>query len=321
MGIALPDFLRVEGDYTFHARAIYGECSGTRETVWTVHVDVGIDPGNTVVTFDPVSTGPDGTECGKLRFTPRDKYGNRVGPGRSKDMAISASPGSTLTSPVRDVGKGVYEVDLCWDPGSANPPGIVVGQPGRPPVSIGPVDRRLFVYSVTFVCGEQKDDCCHCAPVRPGMYATTISIHNYGDSAARVIKRVIPLVFMGAVRGREPKVAGVAAVDRIVLPGHSATMDDCCRLQELLLGAAAEGHVPLTTGVLEIVSTVELAVTAVYGKGEAIDVVTVAPKTLALRAEAPREDPAGRPDADTHHAPARSPVPGGCGCGGSRSHH
>jgi hypothetical protein len=55
-------------------------------------------------------------------------------------------------------------------------------------------------------------------------------------------------------------------------------MDDCCRLSELLLGAAPEGQVPLTTGVLEIISTVELAVSAVYGKGDAIDVETIAPK-------------------------------------------
>ena len=46
MGLALPDFLRTEGTYTFHARASYGECDGTRELVWTVHVDVGVDPGH-----------------------------------------------------------------------------------------------------------------------------------------------------------------------------------------------------------------------------------------------------------------------------------
>jgi hypothetical protein len=277
-GIALPDFLNVEGDYTFHARAVYGHCQGTRELVWTVHVDVGIDPGMTVVTFTPVSTGPDGSECGRLTFTPRDKYGNRVGPGRAGDMTIGGSPGSTVTGAVRDLGKGAYEVDLCWDPGSASPPGVVIGQPGRPPVVVAPVDHHLFIYSVAFVCGEQKGDCCGCAPVGPGRYSTTINIHNFSDRDARVIKRVIPLVLMGAVRGREPHVAGITAVDRIVLPPHSATMDDCCRLSELLLGAAPEGQVPLTTGVLEIISTVELAVSAVYGKGDAIDVETIAPK-------------------------------------------
>jgi hypothetical protein len=280
-GIALPDFLRVEGNYTFHAKATYGECSGTRELVWTVHVDVGIDPGRTDVKTDPLGTRPDGHECLRMTFTPRDRYGNRVGPGRANDMAISARPGSTLTSPVRDLRNGAYQVDLCWDPASAEPPGIVIGQPGRTPVPVGPVDRRLFLYSVTFLCGEQQDDCCGCAPVRPGRYATEINIHNFSDRDAPVIKRVIPLVLSGAVRGREPQVAAITAVDRLILPAHTATMDDCCRLQELLLGAVVEGHLPLTTGVIEIISTVELAVTAVYTKGDgAIDVQVIAPNTV-----------------------------------------
>jgi hypothetical protein len=56
-------------------------------------------------------------------------------------------------------------------------------------------------------------------------------------------------------------------------------MDDCWRLQELLLGGAVEGQVPLTTGVLEIISTVELAVTAVYTTGDgAIDVAAIGVK-------------------------------------------
>jgi hypothetical protein len=279
-GIALPDFLRMEGQYMFHARATYGECRGTRELVWTVHVDVGIDPGRTDVKTDPLGTGPDGHECSRMTFTPRDKYGNRFGPGRANDMAISARPGSALTSPVRDLRNGAYQVDVCWDPASESPPGIVVGQPGRPPVVVGPADRRLFRYSVSFLCGEQRSDRCGCSPVRPGRYATQINIHNVGDRDALVVKRVIPVVLSGAVRGREPKVAAVTAVDRVTLPPHTATMDDCCRLQELLLGAAVEGDLPLTSGVLEIASTAELAVTAIYSKDDgAIDVQVIAPRS------------------------------------------
>ncbi|MBP1688348.1 MAG: hypothetical protein H6Q33_4491 [Deltaproteobacteria bacterium] len=281
MGIALRDYLLIEGMYTFHAKATYGECSGARETVWTLHVDVGIDPGRTDVKTDPLGTRPDGSECVRMTFTPRDKYGNRLGPGRAGAMNIGPRPGSTLTSPVRDLNKGVYQIDLCWDPASAEPPGITIGQPGRPPVSVGPTERRLFLYSVTFVCGEQKDDCCGCAPVRPGQYATEINIHNFSDRDASVIKRVIPLVLSGAARGREPKVAAITALDRLILPAHTATMDDCCRIQELLLGGPVENQVPLTTGILEIISTVELAVTAVYTKGDGtIDVETIPPKRL-----------------------------------------
>ena len=41
-------------------------------------------------------------------------------------------------------------------------------------------------------------------------------------------------------------------------------MDDCCRIMELVLGARPATPVPFTEGFLEIVSTVELTVTAVY---------------------------------------------------------
>lgn len=281
LGIALPDFLRMEGNYTFHAKARYGHCSGSRELVWTMHVDVGIDGGNTDVTTIALGTRPDGQQCQRLTFTPRDKYGNRFGPGRASDLSVAARPGSTLTSAVHDVGKGAYQVDLCWDIGAGEPPGIVIGQPGRVPVSVGPAAFHLFVYSVAFVCGKQVDNCCGCAPVRPGHYATEINIHNLGERAAPVLKRVIPLVLAGAVRGREPKAAAIAAVDVIILPPHSATMDDCCRLQELLLGSPVSGDAALTTGVLEIFSTVELAVTAVYTKEDgAIDVRAIKARML-----------------------------------------
>jgi len=322
MGIALPDFLRVEGDYTFHARATYGDCDGSREMVWSVHVDVGIDPGGTVVTFDPTTTGPDGSECGWLTFTPRDRFGNRFGPGRAPDMAIAARPGSTVTGPVRDLGKGVYQVDLCWDPTSDTPPGIVIGQPGRPPVSVGPAERRVFVYSVTFLCGEQKDDACGCPPVRPGAYTTTIHIHNYGERPVRVVKRVIPIVHMGTVRGREPRYASVAANDRILLPPHTATMDDCCRVQELLLGTPIDGPLPLTSGVLEIISSAEVAVTAVYVRGEAIDVETIEPRQLTLRAEGPRDVPPQRPEQKPGASPSlgRDETPRPDSPGGQHDH-
>lgn len=71
------------------------------------------------------------------------------------------------------------------------------------------------------------------------------------------------MILAGAAAGREPNFVGRKATDRIVLPAHTATMDDCCRLSELLFGAPA-GALPLTIGFLEIVSPVELSITAVY---------------------------------------------------------
>ena len=264
-GNAMNDLLTVEGNYTFHAKATYeDDCSGMRELAWSIHVDVGIDPGKTTVTTTPLGPRPDGGSCVRMTFTPRDKYGNLLGPGRSDSFTVDPQPGSTLSGTVVDLGNGSYQVDVCSDPDSIEPPRIGVTQPGRPPVVIGPRDFKLFIYSVKFLCGEQREDCCGCSPVRPGHYSTEINIHNPEAKEAPVLKRAIPLVVAGAVSGREPKFTGPGKPDIIRLPGHSVTMDDCCRIQELVLGAPPSGPVPLTVGILEVISTVELSVTAVY---------------------------------------------------------
>lgn len=121
-----------------------------------------------------------------------------------------------------------------------------------------------FVYSVKFVCGVQPECDCECAPVRPGVYATEINILNDNDGVVRLEKYVIPVVFAGAAAGREPKFVGRKAADKLVLPPHTATMDDCCRIGELLLGAPSSSPMPLTIGFLEIISNREISVTAVY---------------------------------------------------------
>jgi hypothetical protein len=281
MGIALSDFLTVEGTYTFHAKAKYGECDGTRELVWTVHVDVGVDPGRTDVTMDPLGPQPDGSFCQRMTFTPRDKYGNRIGPGRAGDLGISATTGSSLNGPVHDLGNGSYQVDVCSEPGSTELPGVVIAQPGRPPVVVGPGAHQLFRYSVNFLCGNQKKNDNDCLPLSPGRYLTAINLHNISEQTALVFKRVIPIVLKGDVQGREPEVARVAAVDRVILPPHTATMDDCCRLQKLLFGDEGDSSTPLSMGVLEVMSTVDLAVTAIYTKGDdTLDVQVIAPKSI-----------------------------------------
>jgi hypothetical protein len=264
-GRPLEDLTRFEGNYTFHAKATYGEvCTGTREATWTLYVSVGIDPDRTEVTMQPTATLPDGHQCFLMTFTPRDRYGNQLGPGRLDAFEVQPQPGTTLESDVQDLGDGSYQVDICWDPSSVDPPQIGVVQPERPPAVIGPAERRGYVYSVKFLCGQQDDGCADCAPVRPGIYATEINIHNHHEREVGIIKRVLPLVLAGAARGREPRHTGPMATDRLVLPPHSATMDDCCRILELLLGAPPAAPTPLTVGILEITSPVELNVAAVY---------------------------------------------------------
>jgi hypothetical protein len=267
-GNPLKDLTRFEGNYTFHAVATYGEeCTGTRETTWTTYVSVGIDPGNTIVQTDPAGTGPDGCVLVRATLTPRDRYGNHLGPGRSGAFEIAGQPGSNPVGAVRDNEDGSYSVDLCWDPESSTPPGVIVTQPDRPPVGIPlpvPEGFEQFVYSVKFLCGIQAEGACDCGPVRPGVYATEINIHNYLDTEVKIEKHVLPVVFAGAAAGREPRFVERKASDRIVLPPHTATMDDCCRLTELLLGAATGLAVPLTAGILEIISNQPLHISAVY---------------------------------------------------------
>jgi len=141
-----------------------------------------------------------------------------------------------------------------------------------------------FVYSAKFICGEQPNCGCDCAPVQPGRYATEINIHNYGIKEVAIQKRFIPVVLAGAPGGREPKVVAARADDKIVLPPQTATMDDCCRIAELLFGGEAASPMPITIGFLEITSNGPIAVTAVYtaagldSVGVSIDVEQIAPR-------------------------------------------
>jgi len=198
-GRPLTDLLTVEGNYTFHAKAQYTQdCTGSRELIWSIHIDVGIDPGKTTVSTTPLGDGPDGGSCVRMTFTPRDKYGNLLGPGRLDGFKVVAQPGSHPSGPVHDLGNGSYQVDVCSDPDSLAPPSVGLEQPGRDPVVVRAPEFRLFVYSVKFVCGEQKDDCCRCSPVVAGRYSTEINILNPFNKLAAVGKRVIPLVLAGA---------------------------------------------------------------------------------------------------------------------------
>ncbi len=163
----------------------------------------------------------------------------------------------------------------------AAPDGVVPGQNNDYQVAC-----KSFSYAVKFVCGVEAECDCACTTVRPGIYATEINIYNHNDKEVPIRKRVVPVVMAGAPAGREPRFASSRADDKITLPPHTATMDDCCRIAELLLGAPAQGPTPLTVGFLEIVSPIELSVTAVYtvtgsnGKNVSIDVEQIEPKVV-----------------------------------------
>ena len=89
------------------------------------------------------------------------------------------------------------------------------------------------------------------------------------------------MINSGAVIAREPNVSDLATLrgrttEVVTLPPLGATMDDCCRIAELL--PPPSGDTSLTIAILTILSFVELAVSAVYtakplgGDGISIDV-------------------------------------------------
>lgn len=121
-----------------------------------------------------------------------------------------------------------------------------------------------LVYSVKFICGLQAESDCECGPVQPGKYATEINIHNYSLKEIEIRKRFVPVVLAGAPTGREPRVATARSEDKIVLPPQTATMDDCCRIAELIFQGEPPSPIPLTIGFLELTASADIAVTAVY---------------------------------------------------------
>ena len=131
-------------------------------------------------------------------------------------------------------------------------------------ITVPPCAARGAVYSVKFICGTQPVCDCTCGPVQPGRYSTAISIHNDTSQKVEIVKRFVPLVFAGAPAGREPRSVGPRAEDRIVLPPHTATFDDCCRINELLLGAPSDSATGLTIGFVELTASAEVTVTAIY---------------------------------------------------------
>jgi len=139
MGNELHDILKTEGNYSFHAVAAYGEgCMATRELIWSIHVDCGIDGSKTVVQTSVIATLPGGKSRVKITITPKDFYGNNLGPGRQGDIDVNGLNGSIIDGTITDNGDGTYTVVVIWDPASGNQPGVVINQPNRPGVPVVP---------------------------------------------------------------------------------------------------------------------------------------------------------------------------------------
>ena len=152
------------------------------------------------------------------------------------------------------------------------------------------------MYSVKIVCGKQTEtNCCCVAGARPGVYATEVNIQNLNLVPATVLKIVVPLINSGAVVAREPNIADPLKIparaieEAVKLPPLGATMDDCCRIGEML--PPPSGDTGLTIAILSIVSPLELSVSAVYtanplsGDGISIDVEYIPSRLLRLRGQ------------------------------------
>lgn len=149
-----------------------------------------------------------------------------------------------------------------------------------------------FVYSVKIVCGKQTGtNCCCVAGARPGLYATEVNIQNLNLAESLIVKFVQPLINLGAVVAREPNVTDPTTIPKrqiedLILPPLAATMDDCCRIADML--TPQSGETPLTIAILSIVSTLELSVSAVYtanplsGDGISIDVEYIPSRRLEV---------------------------------------
>ena len=298
-GKLLEDVLVIEGSYTFHAKAQVGiGCTTTRECQWSYHVAVGVDPNSTKVTIEPVGTGPGGDRV-RVVFTPQDHYGNLVGPGLGDELDVKPLPGCTLIGGLVDLGDGRYSQEIVCDPESDHGPGVLVGQPDRDPVVVAPPtkDRAIYRYTAALICGDESGECCECASLAPGRYATAVTLYNPFRKEAKISLEVLPTTFMGATPGRWPNAVPRRAEDKIILAPRSATTIDCCSLTNLLLGAVAPAGGAVTHGVIVIESSVRVDASGAYsaagrqGASVSIDVEKIEPVESRERVAVPRPEP------------------------------
>jgi hypothetical protein len=149
--------------------------------------------------------------------------------------------------------------------------------------------RKYFVYNVKFVCGLQKNKFeseCEGAIVSRGIYSTEINILNYGIKEVRIAKAFTPVVVQNKAIAREPKIQGPVNVEAVVLKPLHATMDDCCKITEMLKPIGGDDQ--LKIGFIEIISPVQIEVFAVYTvtnleqTNPTINVVQVEPRSLTV---------------------------------------
>lgn len=124
-------------------------------------------------------------------------------------------------------------------------------------------------HSVEMLCGTEKGkDDDDCQTVVDGQYATAVTIYNPTTCTVTIVKYFAPLVLRDEAIGREPRTMRARPFAKIKLEPGTATMDDCCSLDEAI-GPQGGAFV---LGVLDIVADhpLEVTVTHTAGGGRAI---------------------------------------------------
>lgn len=133
-GNPLQDLFNAEGLYSLRASATFGHhCEATRELAWSVYVDSKVDENNTDINLTNNGDDSNGKQDWTVTITPKDSYGNFLGPGRLDVLDVAGTFGTDITGGVKDNGDGTYSVDVKVDSTKADEPSVVVQQPGSSP--------------------------------------------------------------------------------------------------------------------------------------------------------------------------------------------
>lgn len=134
-------------------------------------------------------------------------------------------------------------------------------------------------HSVEMICGTEKGADDKCQTVVDGQYATAVTIYNPTTCTVTIVKYFAPLVLNGDAVGREPRTVPARPFAKIRLAPGTATMDDCCSLEEAI---GPKGPL-LVLGVLDIVADHPLEVTVTHTAGGGRAVSSIDSRTIRPR--------------------------------------
>jgi hypothetical protein len=165
-----------------------------------------------------------------------------------------------------------------------------------PASALAQTQIRLMEYSAKFLCGTVEAKQPGAAAVRPGIYETSINIHNpqllTPPPGVTFVKKVVPAL----PEGEKP--APPSRFRRDVLPPDFAEQVDCKIIREMLGPAGAapfvEGFVVLIVLPAPLTTPHELDVVGVYTvdtptQGISLEMMPVAARTITLPGPAGRQ--------------------------------